>query len=65
MSQPTPEIDMDPLQYWQNNSKRYPVLHQIAMSILAIPPTSAMVERLFSEASILLSKRRSRLCAKK
>ncbi|CAG2185495.1 unnamed protein product [Mytilus edulis] len=45
-------IDMskDPLLYWHSNCQRLPRLAKLAVQYLAIPATSAPVERLFSTA---------------
>ena len=49
------------LLWWKARVDKYPNLSALARRILAIPATSAPSERLFSQASLLLTKKRSRL----
>ena len=49
-----------PLDYWKNEH-RFPLLKAGAKVVLAIPVSSAAVERLFSAAGLLLSKLRKRM----
>jgi len=50
----------DPLAWWRQNSRNFPILSRLARKFLAIPATSASSERLFSTAgNILTSKRNS------
>ena len=52
----------DPLtDFWKLNQKKLPVLSQLARKYLIIPSTSAPTERLFSTASLIINKKRSRL----
>ena len=48
-----------PLDYWKNEH-RFPLLKAGAKVVLAVPVSSAAVERLFSAAGLLLSKLRKR-----
>ena len=41
---------VDPLEYWKSQSHEYPLISAVAVDILAIPATSAPVERVFSSA---------------
>ena len=41
---------VDPLTYWIDQEDQYPLLSAVAVDILAIPATSAPVERVFSTA---------------
>src|SRR6266536_720838 len=50
-----------PLDYWKNNSYKYPILSVLARRYLAIPATSASVERLFSVTSNIITKNRNKL----
>ena len=50
----------DPLQYWQENAEKYPTLATLAKYYLAVPATSAAVERLFSVAGKLFRPDRCR-----
>ncbi|XP_069103066.1 zinc finger BED domain-containing protein 4-like [Argopecten irradians] len=51
----------DPLQFWKDNSCRFPNLSILASKYLAIPATSAPVERLFSVAGKVFRPDRNRL----
>lgn len=55
------EMSSNPLEYWNINSYRYPVLSKLAAKYLAIPATSAPVERLFSVAGKTFRPERCRL----
>lgn len=51
---------MDVLDFWKINAERWPVLAQLAAKVLAVPATSAAVERMFSiSGHIFQFKRRS------
>ncbi|ODM86539.1 Zinc finger BED domain-containing protein 4 [Orchesella cincta] len=54
-----------PLEYWKINCKRFPVLGRIARKFLAIPATSAGVERIFSVSGAIARARRSKISTKK
>jgi len=41
---------VDPLQWWQVNEHRFPILRYMAFDLLAAPATSAADERTFSKA---------------
>ena len=49
------------INFWKVNENKFPVLSQLARKYLIIPATSAPTERLFSTASLVISKKRSRL----
>lgn len=51
----------DPLKWWSENGIQFPYLCKIAKVILSFQATSAMVERFFSKAGILLTKRKANL----
>ena len=53
--------EIHPLTYWKNNAYKFPILSVLARRFLAIPATSASVERLFSIAGNILTKSRNRL----
>ena len=56
--------DFDPLQFWIENEATYPLLATVAVDVLAIPGSSAPVERVFSTAGESTSGRRNRLADK-
>ena len=58
------EEDADPLSYWKRHSRTYPALARIAPTYLAIPASSAPVERLFSVAGKVFRPERCRLADK-
>ncbi|RKF79607.1 hypothetical protein GcM3_054035, partial [Golovinomyces cichoracearum] len=51
----------DPLLYWKNNSSRLPILAILARRVLAIPATSASIERAFSVSNNIITRNRTRL----
>jgi hypothetical protein len=51
----------NPLDWWRLKQQQYPLLASIACKVLAIPATSAPLERVFSVAGITIAKERSRL----
>jgi len=53
-----------PLEYWKAKAKRWPVMASMAKYYLAIPASSAGVERVFSIAGSLGRARRARLLGK-
>ena len=52
---------MNPLEYWKLHALKYPVLSFMARRYLAIPATSASIERIFSISSNIITKSRNRL----
>ena len=44
------QMDEMPLDYWARKSSEFPILSQVARKYLAIPTTSARIERVFSTA---------------
>jgi len=53
--------DFDPLDYWKQNTYRFPILSLLARRYLAIPATSAPIERVFSISNNIITKSRNRL----
>ena len=51
----------DPLPWWKKNQVHFPILACLARKYLCIPATEAPSERIFSTASLLLSKFRNRI----
>ena len=52
---------MEPLQYWKANRSSFPILSKLATKYLALPASSVPVERLFSAAGEIVSKKRTLL----
>lgn len=61
LSQPCVQEDRDPLGYWKAKQSEFPILTMLAEKYLAIPATSAPVERLFSVAGKLFRPERCNL----
>ena len=51
----------DPLQWWQDNEKRFPLLGNMVRKFLRAPPTSVPSKRLFSGVGNLYNEQRNRL----
>ena len=51
----------DVLEWWKYNERHYPMLASLARIALCIPATSAPSERIFSLASLVISKKRGRI----
>ncbi|KAJ5253812.1 uncharacterized protein N7525_007394 [Penicillium rubens] len=56
-------VEVDPLTFWRENERQYPVLASLARDILSIPATGAGVERLFNSARDICHYRRGSLNA--
>lgn len=56
--------DFDVLTWWKANKGKYPILHQIARDVLAIPVSTVASESAFSASGRLISPHRSRLLPK-
>lgn len=52
------------LDFWQRHQKALPRLYLVAVRVLAVPATSAPVERVFSHGGIIMRPHRARLSAK-
>ncbi|KAJ8721011.1 hypothetical protein PYW08_006476 [Mythimna loreyi] len=55
----------DALESWRNYEAAYPQLTRLACKHLLVPASSAPAERLFSKASAILTKSRSRILSKR
>jgi len=64
LSEELAEVVASPLEYWKNKAKKWPVISSMAKYYLAIPASSAGVERVFSIAGALGRARRARLVGK-
>jgi len=51
----------NPLMWWREHEKEYPVLNQLARRYLAIPASSAPSKLTFSKLGLVVEKRRNRL----
>ena len=51
-----------PLKWWSVRAPEFPNIALFARRVLAVQATSAPVERLFSTAGNVISKKRTRLC---
>ncbi len=58
---PCASMEINPLQFWKGNEKKWPVISTLAMELLAVPASSAPVERLFSVAGKVFRPERCRL----
>ncbi len=58
MKSPTILRKEDPFQFWERNYKIFPHLATLVYKFLAIPPTSADSERLFSSAGNFMTPKR-------
>ena len=55
------EMSRCPLTWWKAVGNKYGFLRLLARAALAAPATSAPVERLFSECSLIMTKKRNRM----
>lgn len=53
--------ETDPLQRWNQNKERFPILASVARKFLAVPPTTVPSERLFSTIGLIYEDHRSSL----
>ena len=65
LAQPPIEKTSDPLQFWQTHENKWPNLAILASRYLAIPASSAPVERLFSVAGKVFRPERASLSDKR
>ncbi len=57
-------VTCEPLTFWKVNATKYPKLAKVAKKFLAVPATSAPIERVFSHAGNILRPNRARLLPK-
>ena len=55
-------MEANPLVWWKKYDVNFPNLSQVARRYLAIPATTAPVERLFSVTGQVVTVKRNRLC---
>ncbi|XDV26736.1 hypothetical protein PO909_030371 [Leuciscus waleckii] len=53
--------DEDPMNWWQDNTKRFKKLGRLAHRYLCVPATSVPAERVFSAAGLIVNRLRCRL----
>lgn len=56
------EGEYNPLVFWRKMHSSYPILSKVAARILAVPASSAAVERQFSLTGNIITQKRARLC---
>ncbi|RPA71920.1 HAT dimerization, partial [Ascobolus immersus RN42] len=61
LSAPRLKGNVNSLDWWFNNRLKYPSLYKMALDAHAIPPMSAVIERVFSSAGCTVTNRRNRL----
>lgn len=61
LNKPITAITTNPLETWENMKAEFPHLYIIARRYLSIIATSVPAERLFSEAGLIVTDKRSRL----
>jgi zinc finger BED domain-containing protein 1 (E3 SUMO-protein ligase ZBED1) len=61
LSETVGDYSVNPLTWWRDNQVRFPLLSVISKAYLCTPATSVASERHFSQAGLLINKKRSRL----
>uniref|UniRef100_A0A1X7UW54 HAT C-terminal dimerisation domain-containing protein n=1 Tax=Amphimedon queenslandica TaxID=400682 RepID=A0A1X7UW54_AMPQE len=54
-----PSRETSPSMWWKDNSKRFPLLSQVAMDFLHTPATSTPSERIFSTVGNTVTQKRN------
>lgn len=57
---PPDDTVKNPLQWWRDHEKAYPILSQLAFDLLSIPGMSSECERVFSQAKKMITVERNR-----
>jgi hAT family C-terminal dimerisation region len=55
------QSDQDPLKWWDVNKVQFPILAQLARKYLSIQASSGASERVFSDAGLIMSAKRTRM----
>ncbi len=58
---PLEDESCDPIIWWKNHQKSFPILSKIMFDLISIPATSVPSEQVFSKAGNLISKKLNRL----
>lgn len=58
--QPPLELRGDPLLWWNQHRNQFPVIAEMARSVLCIPATSVPSERVFSDSGNIITEKRAR-----
>eukprot|EP00057_Strongylocentrotus_purpuratus_P035424 XP_799085.1 PREDICTED: zinc finger BED domain-containing protein 1-like [Strongylocentrotus purpuratus] len=59
LAQPSANVTVNPLMWWQGSDKRLPLLQQLPRKYLGIPATSVPSERVFSTAGNIVTAKRN------
>lgn len=59
----TLDLDGNPLKWWKERDKLYPILSDLSCKLFSLPATSVPSERIFSCAGNVITEKRSRLLA--
>lgn len=59
VADPQIRFDLDPLDWWRNRGKKYPIIAEMAKKYLSIPATSTSSERCFSTAGNIVTPKRN------
>lgn len=59
----TLDLDNNPLKWWMEREKLFPILSDLACKLFSLPATSVPSERIFSCAGNVITEKRSRLLA--
>ena len=61
----TGDVCCNIFEFWLERKERLPLMYNVAVDVLSVPATTAPVERVFSRASYILSKKRHNLSNEK